>query len=114
MSLRRALACLPDDRDSVTATRDIVAYLDRHQGESVDATGISRATGVSGGRIDPVLEALSQALVIDFDGEPLLSHYKYTPDPVLSLEVRRFLKASSGVDAGLQRRVDRFRGHYGR
>lgn len=114
MSLRRALATLPDDRDSVRATRDVVAYLERHQGESLDVVKISRATGVVGGRVEPVLSALSHALVIDCDGEPLNGHYRYTPDPVLSLEVRRFLKASGGVDAGLQRRVDRFRGHYGR
>lgn len=114
MTLRRALARLSDDRDSVRAARDVVAYLDRHRGELLDPAKIGLAVGISGTRIEPVLAALFDGLVISCEGDPLHDRCTFAPDTVLSLEVRRFLKSSSGVDVGLQRRVDRFRGTYGR
>lgn len=114
MTLRRALATLSDDRDSVSAARDVVAYFDRHRGESLDPARIGPAIGMSGSRVEPVLKALASGLVISCDGDPLHDECTYSPDAVLNLEVRRFLKSSSGIDAGLQRRVDRFRGTYGR
>ena len=114
MSLKRALATLPDDRESLRATREIVAFLDRHRGESLDAARIGSAVGVSDVRVESVLSALVNGLVVDCDGDPLHDRCTYAPDAVLNLEVRRFLQASNGFDAGLKRRVDRFRGSYGR
>lgn len=114
MSLKRALIELPDDRDSVAATREVVAYFDRHQGENVDPGRISGAIGIAALRVAPVLTALAHAHVIDCDGDPLTECCSYHPDTVLNLEVRRFLKASGEVDLGLQRRVEKFRGTYGR
>lgn len=114
MSLRRALLQLSDDRDTLTAAREVVAYFDRHQRESIDPVRIGSAIGMAQSRVEPVLKALVSALVVDCDGDPHADRCTYLPDAVLNLEVRRFLTASGGVGAGLQRRVDRFRGTYGR
>ncbi len=114
MSLKRALAALPDDRDSIRATREVVSYLDRHRGELVDAARISGAVGLADARVEPVLGALQEGYVIECDGDARHDRCSYLPDAVLNLEVRHFLQASSDVDAGLKRRVDRFRGTFGR
>lgn len=114
MSLRRALLQLSDDRDTVTAARAVIAYFDRHQREPIDPQRIGSAIGVAQSRVETILRVLTAALVVDCDGDPLVDRCTYVPDAVLNLEVRRFLTASGGVGAGLQRRVDRFRGTYGR
>lgn len=112
MSLRRALSALPDDRDTVAAVREVVAFLSLHPGEPMDVERVTRSTGVSSVRVEPVMCALAEALVIDCDGDPRLHEFTYQPDAVLSLEVRRFLKVAGGVESRLHRGVDRFRGRY--
>lgn len=113
MSLRRALSALPDDRETVTAAREVVAFLSLHPDESLDTERITHSTSLSSVRVEPVVCALAAALVIDCDGDPRLHEFTYHPDAVLSLEVRRFLKVAGGVESRLQRGVDRFRGRYG-
>lgn len=114
MTLRKALIELPDDRESVAAARDVIAYFDRHKTEIVDPQRIGAAIGMASWRVAPVLTALANARVIDCDGDPLTELCSYRPDTVLDLEVRHFLKGSGGIDSGLQRRVEKFRGTYGR
>jgi len=111
--LRRALAALPDDLATRNSVRTVVAYLQSHEGERFDAEKLRRGTGVSEQRIESVLCALAQGYVVDCDGDPRFTPCIFSPDPVLSLEVRRYLRVAGGSDARLQRGVDRFRGRYG-
>lgn len=113
MSLRQALAKLAEDRDTVTAARDVISYFDRHRDETVASPAVERATGLSPSRVEPVLTVLARAQVIDCDGDPHLDGCRYHPDRVLELEVRRFLRDSTRTDSALRSRVDRFRGGYG-
>lgn len=113
MSLRRALAALPDDRDTATATREIVAFFDSHKGETIDSRRLARVTGLGEVRIAPVLGALATASVVDCDGDSDCGECVYRPDGALDVEVRRFLRVSGAAGNGLQRRVDRFRGSFG-
>jgi hypothetical protein len=113
MSLRRAIVVLPDDRETVLAIREIVAFFDRHRGEFVGASLVARATGVSDRRVDLVLGALSAAHVVDCDRDSSATGFTYVPDGVLELEVRRFLRQSDSVGSGLRRKTDRFRGRFG-
>jgi hypothetical protein len=113
MSLRRALAALPDDRDTATAIREVVAFFNGHRGEAVDPMRVARATGLGEVRVAPVLRALFTASVVDCDGDSGGGKCTYEPDGALDIEVRRFLRVSGAVGGGLQRRVDRFRGSYG-
>lgn len=112
VGLRRAIAALPDDRDTVHAVRETVAFFAAHAGESLDAKRVGRATGLDQERLAGVLTALVDARVIDCDGDPVLGSLLFSPDAVLAMEVRRFLRTSP-ADARLQRGADRFRGARG-
>ena len=114
MSLRTALTSLPDDRDSVRTTREVVASFASHRGEPLDSGRIARIAGYPREHTDPVLQALASALVIDCDGDPSSFPCTYAPDLVLSLEVERFLRAGDPGTARLQSSTDRFRQRYGR
>jgi len=113
MTLRRALIALPDDRDTKVATREVVAYLNCHRHVPVAANRIERATGLSSARITSVLKALRAASVVDCPGSADEDEFTFAPDGLLDLEVRRFLKSATTTGAGLQVKVDRFRGRYG-
>jgi len=113
MSLRRALASLPDDRATVATAREVVAFFDAHPHEALEPERVSRATGMEHDRTDPVLKALSDAFVIDCDGDPRLMPSSYDPDTVLALEVRRFLRVKDSTTSRLQHSVDRYRGRFG-
>jgi hypothetical protein len=110
VSLRKALAALPDDRTTRSALHGVVSYLDTHRDVPFELSGITRGTGLDDVRVESVLRALAAAFVIDCDGDPRSTSCTYKPDSVLSLEVRQFLRNSGGGDARLQRGVDRFRG----
>lgn len=113
MSLRRALAALPDDRETAAATREIVAFFNSHKGEAIGFRRLARVTGLGEVRVAPVLGALATAGVVDCDGDSDGRECTYAPDGALDIEVRRFLRVSEAAGSGLQRRVDRFRGSFG-
>ncbi len=113
MSLRRALVALPGDRDTRATLRGVVGYLDAHRREPVDAGRIARIAGFSEGRVGLVMQALAEAFVIDCDGDPRSANCTYSPDSMLDLEVRRFLRSSGSATTDLQRGVSRFRDRYG-
>ena|GEM_PF-995786 len=112
MGLRGAIAALPDDRDTARAVRETVAFLSAHEGEPLEARRVGRATGLDPDRLSAVLAALADARVIDFDGDPALGSLCFSPDAVLAMEVRRYLRTTS-ADTRLQRGADRFRGARG-
>lgn len=114
VSLRKALAALPDDRGTRFAASGVVEFLEAHRGERFDLRGVTRGTGLDSVRVEPILRALAEAFVIDCDGDPRSTSCRYEPDSVLSLEVRHFLRSrGGGADAELRRGVDRFRDrHY--
>jgi hypothetical protein len=113
MSLRRALAALPDDRDTAMAVREIVTFFNSHKGQAIEPGRLARVTGVGDLRTEPVLTALSCARVVDCDGDVRSDTCVYAPDVALDIEVRRYLRVSGTAGSGLQSRVDRFRGTYG-
>ena len=113
MSLRKALAMLPDDVATRNSVRSVVSYLQSHEGERFDVERIGRGTGLAQPRVESVLSALASGYVVDCDGDPRFNSCIFSPDPVLSLEVRRYLRVAGGSDTRLQRGVDRFRGRYG-
>jgi hypothetical protein len=105
---------LPDDRDTHLAVCEVMTFLTAHERERVEGVRIARATALSEDRVAPVLEALHRALVIDCDGDVGHPAYTYTPDSILDLEVRRFLRMGAVPERGLQRGVDRYRDRYSR
>jgi len=113
VSLRKALAALPDDLATRTTVRSVVTFLQSHAGESFDARRISRGTGTSVQGVESVLCALAHGFVVDCDGDPRCSTCTFSPDAVLDLEVRRYLRGTGRDDTRLHRGIDRFRGRYG-
>lgn len=114
MSLRSALEALPDDRATVTAARQVVAFLDAHPHELVRPSRIARATGLTSGQVDTVIAALQKGFVVDCGGseEP---ECVFEPTPLLALEVQRYLRAApAGGDPRLQLGAQRFRSRFGR
>jgi len=64
VSLRKALAALPDDRSTRSAIHGVVSYLDTHRDEPFDLYVITRRTGIDAPHIELVLRALASAFVI--------------------------------------------------
>lgn len=110
MSLRTALASLPDDRETAAAAREVVHYFSLHSTELLESARIARATGVSGDRLLEVLGTLREHFVVDFDGADA---FTLSRDPVVALEVQRFLRTGTGPATHLQRGIDRYRGRFG-
>jgi len=113
VSLRTSLALLPDDRATATAVREVLAFFRAHAHEPVSATRVSRATGLSPERVEPVLEAFAKGLVIDCDGDPLNESSSFDPDTMLALEIRRYLRIGESVHSRANAGVIRYRGRQG-
>lgn len=114
MSLRTALAALPDDRGTGHAAREIIACFAAHPGEPLPAARISRSTGLEASRVAPVLAALATSAVIDCDGDPSLGTCTFEPDAVLKLEVERYLRSGGPDAARIQSSLGKFRSRLGR
>jgi hypothetical protein len=113
MSLRKALDALSDDRETASAVRLVIAFFAAHPNEPVEPVRVSRATGVPVARVEHVMRTLSDAFVLDCGGSDKAT-CTFAPTTVLTLEVRRFLRAKSNVDSRLQAGTQRFRDQYGR
>jgi hypothetical protein len=109
VSLRTALAALPDDRATVHAAREVLACFATHIGEPLPAARISRSTGLDESRVLPVLGALAKSVVIDCDGDPSRESCTFEPDAVLKLEVERYLRTGSSETARIQSSIGKFR-----
>ena len=113
MSLRTALASLPDDRATASAVREVVAYFSAHRVSEIEADRVVRATGMAPERVEPVLAALCAASVLHCDGDFRLHGISFEPDSVLELEVARFLRVAGTPDSRLQASVGRYRNRLG-
>jgi hypothetical protein len=114
MSLRTALAALPDDRATVHAAREVIACFAAHPREPLTADRVARATGIDIGRIEPVLRCLVAEVVLDCDGDPGWQPCTFDPGPILQLEVERFLRSASPEQARMHTSIGRFRTMHGR
>jgi hypothetical protein len=110
VSLRNALAVLPDDRATRVAVTEVLAYV-RGTSSEVDAPRVARVTGLSLSIVEQVLDVLTGGVVLDCCGDP--PHYRYHADTVNDLEVSRFLRSRSTHDSRVQGSVDRFRNRFG-
>jgi hypothetical protein len=113
MSLRTALAALPDDRSTASAVHEVISFFSAHQGDVVAEDRVSRATGLSRDRVELVLRSLCVAGVLHCDGDPRLTSVSFDPDRILELEVERFLRVAVKPDSRLQASVGKFRNRLG-
>ena len=113
MSLRTALAALPDDRNTAIAVREVVAFFAAHQKEPMDLDRVSRATSLGSGRVETVAQALCSAGVLHCDGDPRLKDVSFEPDHILAMEVDRFLRTSGLSTSRFQASVGKYRNRFG-
>lgn len=113
MSLRTALAALPDDRAAIHAVREVIGCFASHRGVPMPAARVSSATGLEPDRVLPVLRALVAARVLDFDHDSGGGAYTFDPDSILQLEVDRFLRSGNPDAARMQSSIGRFRSRLG-
>jgi len=113
VSLRTALASLPDDRMTASAVREVIAFFAAHAHTPLDPSRISRATSLSSDRVVSVVKALCSAGVLHCDGDPDLKGSTFDPDRVLSMEVDRFLRSGGATSARLQAGVGRYMNRFG-
>jgi hypothetical protein len=110
LSLRTALATLPDDRETRHAVAEILAYFTERDGEAIEAERVVRVTGRSKSRVQEVLSALATGVVLDSLGNP--PAYRYHHDSITDLEVTRLLRTTHTHAPRLQGSVDKFRSRY--
>ena len=113
VSLRTALAKLPDDRMTANAVHEVIAFFAAHACTPLDPARISRATSLPSDRVVAVVKVLCSAGVLHCDGDPDLKGSTFDPDGVLSMEVDRFLRSGGATNARLQAGVGRYMNRFG-
>jgi hypothetical protein len=113
MSLRVALASLPDDRRTTATVREVILYLSAHPSTPLSSERIAHVTTMPLDSVEQVLGALFQAGVIHCDGDPRLHPVSFEPDKVLALEIERYLRVAGTPSARLQANVGKYRNRLG-
>jgi hypothetical protein len=111
VGLAAAMRLIADDRQTRSATREILAVMMDRAGEAFTPAEIEKCTLFDHETVACVLQALSMGRVLDF--EPASGTYRYQTDKVLDLEVRRFIRHVDDNQRAVRTNVDRFRQRYG-
>lgn len=107
MTLARALARLAPCRE---VEGDVVAVMEvfaRRPDETMRVPDVVRQTGLAEDRVETILRALVEALVLDFDGVG----YRYERDVAVEMELRALRDRLRAHREHLQGNVARFRTH---
>ena len=113
MSLRTALATLPDDRSTAAVIREVLAFFSAHPHTGISIDRLARATGFGQERVEPVVCAFCSATVLHCDGDARLHDCSFDPDHVLALEIERFLRTAGAPNLRIQASVGRYRNRFG-
>lgn len=109
MGLDRALHGLPGDRTTELVVREVLELVSSHEGEWVTATDVSRRLERPESSVSVILSRLADGYVLNsLDGR-----YRYEHDPVVDLDVRRFLRRSEVHNQYAQGNLAKFRDRYG-
>jgi len=109
VSLDRALRGLPGDRATESAVRDVLELLSAHASEWLSAGEVSHRLKRPDSSVSVILSCLASGYVLKADGE----RYRYLRDPVVDLDVQRFLRKSGAHNQLAQDNLARFRDRYG-
>ena len=110
MSLRRALEELPNDKVVESVAREILSLFQRQEGVWLSYSDV--ATRVSDSHpVAIVLKILVDSFVLDFHDEP--ASYMYRRDPLVDLEVSRYMRRAAHDDRRVQTNVAKYRRRYG-
>ncbi len=107
MGLQAALAQLHADRSVDGVVRDVLVFFRTHPGEPYSPFEVSRRTSRPYTEVEPILLTLGRCFVLDFQADP--PSFRYVPDPLVDLDVERYLQRVRTVEGRLQNNVARFR-----
>ncbi|HEY3316937.1 MAG TPA: hypothetical protein VGK50_00725 [Coriobacteriia bacterium] len=107
MGLQMALTQLHPDRSVDAVVRDVLVFFNSHPGEPFSPFEVARRTSRPYTQVEPILLTLGRCFVLDFQSDP--PSFRYLTDPVLDMEVERFLRRVGTVEGRLQDNVARFR-----
>jgi hypothetical protein len=109
MGLDRALHGLPDDRATENTVREVLQLMSRNSGQWLCTADVSRRVEAPEPRIAMILSKLADGFVLLGDGD----RYRYVHDPVVDLDVKRFVTRSEVHSNLAQNNLARFRDRYG-
>ncbi len=107
MGLQAALAELHADRSVDAIVRDVLSFFCGHPREPFSALEVSRRTARPQAQVETILLTLSRCFVLDFHSDP--PSFSYVPQPLLDLDVERYLRRVGTIEGRLQDNVARFR-----
>ena len=111
MGLGSALTRLHADRAVDSAVRDVLLLFHDHPRQRMPAEDVAGRTGRQETLVASILRTLAETFVLDCDGDP--PSYRYVPDAVLELDIRRYLDRVEHAHGRLQDNVARFRQRQG-
>jgi hypothetical protein len=100
---------LKADRTTENTVCEVVGLLRRSPGEYLTVSDIAHRLGRPEALVAMILLELADAFVLLNDG----LRYTYLRDPVVEMDVERFLRRTDGNNAFVQTNVARFRDRYG-
>lgn len=109
MSLDRALHGLPGDRATEALVREVLEHMIAHVGECFSAADVACRVGKSEAQVSVILSRLAEGFVLR--GEE--GRFRYLSDPVVDLDVKRFLHRSDVHMRLAQDNLARFRDRFG-
>jgi hypothetical protein len=109
MSLDRALHALPCDRATENTVREVLQYMSRHAAEWVPTSEVARRVEKPEPSVAVILSKLADGYVLDSDGD----RYRYDTDPLVDLDVKRFLRKTDVHTQLAQNNLAMFRDRFG-
>lgn len=109
MSLHTALERLPGDRATESTVRDVLEHMRDHAGQWLAGEDIA-------GRVSRPAPSVGAILTKLAEGQVLMSRdecFRYERDPIVELDVQRFLRRAQHHTQLVQDNLAKFRNRYG-
>ena len=109
MGLDRALHGLTDDRGSENAVREVLQLMSRHPGEWMRTADVARTVEHPEHSVAVILSRLADGFVLHADGD----RFRYDRDPLVDMDIKRFLTRSEAHNRFAQDNLARYRDRFG-
>jgi hypothetical protein len=100
---------LPHDREIEAVIREVLRLFRRNSGHWISGEDV-RTRIPNTVRADLVLETLAECEVLESEAGP--PRYQYVKDPLIEIEMQRYLRRAEHRDQNIQTNLARFRNRY--
>lgn len=100
---------LPGDRGTEGAVREVLEFFRIHVREWLSPADVARRLERPESFVSVILSNLAAGYVLTTDGD----RFRYDPDPVIDLDVQRFLRRAATHTQLVQNNLAKFRDRYG-